>query len=104
MKSELRNCKRTTEIIVSLLAQIFHTRPALATPLSLTPCFSWVWKRHQRKNRFNGLPQAVETVETVLRLTKPLFTQLKQGVNERGPNRRANLCEKSELTLFGLAL
>ena len=70
------------------LARIFQTLPALAASMSLTPCLSWVWKRHQRKNGFNGLPYpAAETVETVLRRTKPLFTQLKQGVNERGLNR-----------------
>ena len=31
--------------------------------ISLTPCFSWVWKRRQIKNRFNGLPPTVKTVE-----------------------------------------
>ncbi len=51
---------------------------------SLTPCFSWVWKCAQVKNRFNGLPHCVETVETVTNGSSPIFTQLKQGVNERG--------------------
>src|SRR2546423_12308784 len=81
------------------LARIFHKLRALATPFSLTPCFSWVWKCHQRKNRFNGLPHTVETVETVPRHPKPLFTQLKQGVNESMLSRRASLCEISGLTL-----
>src|SRR6266436_4488335 len=52
-------------------------------PLSLTPSFSWVWERHQRKNRFNGLPHTVETVETVPTCPDLIFTQLKLGVNER---------------------
>jgi hypothetical protein len=33
--------------------------------ISLTPSFCWVWMRCGRKNRFNGLPRATETVETV---------------------------------------
>jgi hypothetical protein len=40
-------------------------------------CFSWVWKRRQMKNRFNGLPHSVETVETVPSCSDPLLTQLK---------------------------
>ena len=52
---------------------------------SLTPCFSWVWKRDQVKNRFNGLPHSVETVETAATDSSPIFTQLKQGVNEKIP-------------------
>src|SRR5438445_8655026 len=51
--------------------------------LSLTPCFSWVKKWHRRQNRFNGLQQSVETVETVPASFDAVFTQLKQGVNER---------------------
>src|SRR5258706_8736027 len=84
------------------LTRIFHTLPGLAASMSLTPCFSWVWKRHQRENRFNGLPHPVETVETVLRRTKPLFTQLKQGVNERGLNRRGSSCGKFGVTSFSV--
>jgi len=78
--------------------RIFHTLPALAASMSLTPCFSWVWKRHQRKNSFNGLSHPVETVKTVLRRTKPLFTQLKQGLNERGLIRRASSYEICRLS------
>jgi len=37
---------------------------------------------------FNGLPHTGETVETVPRRPKPLFTQLKQGVNESALSRR----------------
>ena len=48
---------------------------------SLTPCFSWVWKCEQVKNRFNGLPHCVETVATGSSQTS---TQLKPGVNEKG--------------------
>src|SRR6266853_4508246 len=51
--------------------------------LSLTPCFSWVRRWHRRQNRFNGLQQSVETVETVPNFFDTVFTQLKQGVNER---------------------
>src|SRR6266567_1984809 len=50
---------------------------------SLTPCFSWVRRWHRRQNRFNGLQQSVETVETVPTSFDAVFTQLKQGVNER---------------------
>ncbi|MEK7684725.1 MAG: hypothetical protein AAB466_04830, partial [Verrucomicrobiota bacterium] len=52
--------------------------------LSLTPCFSGVFGSHDEQNRFNGLPHAGETVETVPIATSSLFTQLKQGVNEKG--------------------
>jgi hypothetical protein len=52
------------------------------SPFSLTPCFSWVRKRHENENRFNGLSHTAETVETVLTSTNPAATQLKQGVNE----------------------
>jgi len=67
-------------------------------PLSLTPCFSWVWQRRQTRNRFNGLPHTVETVETVPARLDPCSTQLKQGVNERGSDLRPWVFE-----VFGLA-
>ena len=50
---------------------------------SLTPCFSWVWKRREKGNRFNGLSHTVETVETVPTSANSNLTQLKQGVNEK---------------------
>lgn len=52
-------------------------------PLTLTPCFSWVWLRKEAKNRFNGLLHTVETVETVTIVSGLICTQLKQGVNEK---------------------
>jgi hypothetical protein len=65
-----------------LLGQ-FHARFARAVVFSLTPSFSWVWKPDGGVNRFNGLPPAIETVETVTTGADPIFTQLKLGVNER---------------------
>ena len=59
--------------------------------LSLTPCFSWVRRRHEHENRFNGLLNTVETVETVPRYSGSRNTQLKQGVNERRQTRQANV-------------
>ena len=57
--------------------------PALVARLLLTPCFSGVWERREGKNRFNGLRDTAETVETVPIRMAPRRTQLKQGVNER---------------------
>jgi hypothetical protein len=45
--------------------------------------FSWVWKRHQEKNRFNGLPHTLETVETVPGHPELILTPLKRVVNEK---------------------
>jgi len=56
-------------------------------PLSLTPCFSRVWKCGGRENRFNGLPCAVETVETVPSRSLLASTPLKRGVNETQSSR-----------------
>src|SRR5882724_7070206 len=53
-----------------MLTRIFYTLPTLAALFSLTPCFSWVGECLKRKNRFNGLPRTVETVETVLQRPK----------------------------------
>jgi hypothetical protein len=64
-------------------ARIFHILAMRTTSFSLTPCFSWVEKRLDLENRFNGLPHPAETVETVPVFTEPRSTQLKQGVNER---------------------
>src|SRR6266536_658224 len=65
--------------------------------LSLTPCFSWVWERQDVKNRFNGFPHTIETVETVPNGSDSLTTQLKQGVNERDFTLWVNLSEMSAL-------
>jgi hypothetical protein len=51
--------------------------------LSLTPSFSWVCSRMEERNRFNGLPPKLETVETVPSDLHVRCTQLKLGVNER---------------------
>ena len=72
------------------------TLSAQADDFSLTRSFSWVWKRVEAQNRFNGLLHTVETVETVATAYGPSFTQLKQGVNERPP---VEVHEISGLTL-----
>ena len=64
---------------------------------SLTPCFSWVWKHCEKKNRFNGLSHPVETVETVPTSASWIPTQLKQGVNERDFELRSKGYEISAL-------
>src|SRR6202030_3789918 len=72
----------------------FYTFPILAGHISLTPGFSWVWRRNQRRNRFNGLPQhSVETVETVPTCAGLIFTQLKLGVNEKATKSCSRSCE-----------
>ena len=40
-------------------------RRFFSDPFSLTPCFSWVWRRHSVRNRFNGLSHTAETLETL---------------------------------------
>ena len=70
-------------------ARIFRSRRANTGWFSLTPCFSWVRRWHRRQNRFNGLQQSVETVETVPASFDAVFTQLKQGVNERTSKSRS---------------
>ena len=65
------------------LAWRFHIFSNPISRFLLTPCFSWVWKRREKKNRFNGLSRTVETVETVPTSAGRSPTQLKQGVNER---------------------
>ena len=93
------NAKRvSTGAVLLVLARIFHTPSTLAMRISLTPCFSWVWKRRQMKNRCNGLPPTVETVATVPSCSDPLLTQLKQGVNEKGCKLRPCACEICGLT------
>jgi hypothetical protein len=84
---------------------MFHMLSAQAGVFSLTPSFSWVWKRVETKNRFNGLPHAVETVETVTTLSVPIFTQLKLGVNESACIRRSRVCEisRSVINIFSIA-
>src|SRR5260370_21728181 len=78
------------------LARIFRSQRANTGWFSLTPCFSWVRRWHRRQNRFNGLQQSVETVETVPTSFDAVFTQLKQGVNERTSKSRSmghEICE-----------
>ena len=106
------NIKKRSIDMATHLAPKPHTSGALARRMSLTPCLSWVWRRHIRdrwisltpcfswvprrhirENRFNGLPHAVETVETVPTCLAPRNTQLKQGVNERGCKLPACACE-----------
>jgi DNA uptake protein ComE-like DNA-binding protein len=65
------------------LARIFHRLVTRIIRLSLTPCFSWVWKCREPENRFNGLVRSAETVETVPTSSGFIHTQLKQGVNEK---------------------
>jgi tetratricopeptide (TPR) repeat protein len=65
--------------------------------LSLTPSFSWVEKQQGRVNRFNGFPRAIKTVETVPTPAGFIFTQLKQGVNERVFKKRQRVYEISRL-------
>ncbi len=60
-----------------------HTFSGWASSLSLTPCFSWVFGGRDDQNRLNGFRPAFETVETVPCFAHSMFTQLKQGVNER---------------------
>src|SRR2546426_598203 len=55
---------------------------AIARRISLTPCFSWMSRCGRLRNRFNGLPRWVETVETVPICRIARRTQLKLGVNE----------------------
>ena len=66
-------------------------------PFSLAPCFSRVWKRHEKENRFNGLSHAVKTVETVPTSANCTTTQLKQGANETAFNVRSSVRETFEL-------
>ena len=64
--------------------------------VSLTPCFSGVLPNIERvNNRFNGLPQRVKTVETVIGLRRLLHTPLKQGVNGARPSRHRVRLEAS---------
>jgi hypothetical protein len=60
-----------------------HESGNTKSPFSLTPCFSRGWQSGQTKNRVNGLPHYVRTVETVPNCFSPPCTQLKRGVNER---------------------
>lgn len=83
------------EMQSALPVTTFRTRSAQVAVFSLTPCFSWVLRRNKAANRFNGLPRAAETVETVAAALDPLFTQLKQGVNERVCIRRLNGCDSA---------
>src|SRR5205814_6055995 len=82
-------------------ARIVPTRGIRPKCLSLTPCFSWVWTRRQWKNRFNGLSHSVEAVERVVTCLDRLFTQLKQGVNERGLSLRCRPYETCGLAING---
>jgi hypothetical protein len=54
---------------------------AVLTPVSLTPCFSWVFVDAPNLLTFLTVSHA-ETVETVLPFRSLVNTQLKQGVNE----------------------
>ena len=74
---------------------MFHTFSDWVEEFSLTPCFSWVFGSHDEQNRFNGLLHGVETVETVPTVTRSLFTQLKQGVNEKVVESSGKACEVS---------
>src|SRR5467141_1159859 len=57
--------------------------PTRLIRLSLTPCFSWVWKCREQENRFNGLAHPAQTVEKVPTSAGFIPTQIKQGVNEK---------------------
>ncbi len=52
----------------------------------------------RRRNRFSGLPHAVETVKTVQQPAPLGFTSLKRGVNERGAHERSFGSQKSGLS------
>src|SRR5438046_9971246 len=87
------------------LARIFRSRHANTRWFSLTPCFSWVRRWHRRQNRFNGLQQSVETVETLPASFGAVFTQLKQGVNERTStlgSKGHEVCELASCCCFAL--
>ena len=78
------------------LASIFHN---MINGPSLTPCFSWVFGKHDDQNRFNDFLQSAETVETVRAFTRSPITQLKQGVNETAAHSRRRRCKIPTLAL-----
>jgi len=72
-------------------------RPAI-TPLINTLLQRGMSRLGRRRNRFSGLPHAVETVKTVQQPAPLGFTSLKRGVNERGAHERSFGSQKSGLS------
>ena len=92
------------KIAFKSLARPIRRLAAVVSGSSLTPCFSWVWKRGASENRFNGLPLPVETVETVPTSFGIIVTQLKQGVNERSLGLWSRVCEQRGVVVLASLL